>query len=158
MNEVSSLLGSSLLVPIATAATAFTATNLDDIIILLLLFSQLGERLKAVHVVGGQFLGFTLLVLASLAGFVGSLLIPEEWIGLLGLLPISIGISRLIEVLQGGDGGEEFQANPSEREGFWRSWPLAEVFSVAAVTVANGGDNIGIYLPLFPTRPRQSWW
>jgi cadmium resistance protein CadD (predicted permease) len=54
-----------------TAATAFGATNVDDIFILTLLFSRLDRNFRAVHVVGGQLIGFTLLVLVSLSAVLG---------------------------------------------------------------------------------------
>ena len=142
-----------------TAATAFSATNLDDIFILTLLFSRLDRQLRAVHVVGGQLIGFTLLVLVSLSAYLGRALVPLPWLGLLGLLPISLGVSALLESWTdqgcGGDGGAEPPAalpSPSPAGlplapvagGFW-----APLGAVALLTVANGSDNIGVYLPLF---------
>ncbi|HEY9649922.1 MAG TPA: cadmium resistance transporter, partial [Coleofasciculaceae cyanobacterium] len=81
-----------------TGLTAFVATNIDDIIILLLFFAQVDAKFRRRHIVFGQYLGFTLLILASLPGFFGGLLVPHEWIGLLGLLPIVIGITQLVNL------------------------------------------------------------
>ena len=80
----------------STGITAFVATNIDDIIILLLFFAQVDANFRRRHIVIGQYLGFTLLILASLPGFFGGLIVPREWIGLLGLLPIAIGIKQLM--------------------------------------------------------------
>src|SRR6476469_2184456 len=77
--------------------TSFAATNIDDIIILMLFFAQVNSSFRPKHIVSGQYLGFTVLILASLPGFFGGLIVPKAWIGLLGLLPIAIGISHLVK-------------------------------------------------------------
>jgi cadmium resistance transport/sequestration family protein len=132
---------------IPTGITAFTATNLDDIIILLLFFSQVNAVFRRQHIVMGQYFGFTALVLVSLSGFFGSLLFPRPWVGMLGLVPIAIGISRLLN-RDTDDSDENTEAEPSQRS-FLSSFFSPQTYSVAAVTFANGGDNVGIYVPLF---------
>lgn len=81
----------------AEGLIAFIATNIDDIIVLLLFFSQINADFRRRHIVIGQYLGFTTIVLASLPGFFGGLIVPREWIGLLGLLPITIGVKQLVD-------------------------------------------------------------
>ncbi|MEG4850066.1 cadmium resistance transporter [Microcoleus sp. B5-D4] len=143
-----------LLTAISTGMTAFTATNLDDILILLLFFSQVNAIFRRRHIVFGQFLGFTALVLASLPGFFGSLIFPPDWIGMLGLLPIAIGLSRLLNP-ETDDSESEAELEQSENS-FFSSFLSPQTYSVAAVTVANGGDNIGIYVPLFASNTLES--
>jgi cadmium resistance protein CadD (predicted permease) len=155
----------SALTPISTGISAFVATNLDDMVILLLFFSQVNSLFRRRHIVYGQYLGFTLLILASLPGFLGSLIVPHAWIGLLGTVPIVIGINRLFEqaasssefVAAESVAAESVAVNSGEAE--FAVEPLAksqlarflspQTYSVAALTVANGSDNIGIYVPLF---------
>jgi cadmium resistance transport/sequestration family protein len=143
-----------LLTAISTGMTAFTATNLDDILILLLFFSQVNAVFRRRHIVFGQFLGFTALVLASLPGFFGRLIFPPDWIGMLGLLPIAIGLSRLLNP-ETDDSEAEAELEQSENS-FFTSFLSPQTYSVAAVTVANGGDNIGIYVPLFASNTLES--
>lgn len=129
-----------------TAFFAFIATNLDDIFILALLFSQTTPSFRRRHIVAGQYVGFAALVAVSLLGFLGSFIIPPTWIGLLGLVPVWIGIQQLL-----------FQDTTTEKENGLPEESLymphspshAHLFKVAAITFANGGDNIGIYTPLF---------
>ena len=135
-----------LLTAILTGFTAFTATNLDDIVILLLFFSQVNAAFRRRHIIAGQYLGFAALVFASLPGFFGRLIFPPEWIGMLGILPIAIGIGRLLNA--DTDESEDLEAGQSEPSAF-RSFLSPQTYSVAAVTVANGSDNISIYVPLF---------
>ncbi|MBW4536032.1 MAG: cadmium resistance transporter [Pleurocapsa minor HA4230-MV1] len=137
---------SGIVTTIPTGLTAFCATNLDDILVLLVLFSQVNKSFRRRHIVAGQYLGFTILVLASLPGFFGSLILPKPWIGLLGIVPIVIGISRLLEE-QTDDLEEDETEIASESSGL--SFLSPQTYGVAAVTFANGGDNIGIYVPLF---------
>lgn len=141
---------------ILTAASAFSATNLDDILILTLLFSRLDQRLRLHHVVSGQVLGFSALVLLSLAPLLGRSLFPLPWLGLLGLLPIGLGVSGLIEMLESSRGmaaglpsGKEENVAPLLPSLPAGGGSLAPVLAVAALTAANGSDNFGVYLPLF---------
>jgi cadmium resistance transport/sequestration family protein len=135
--------------------TAFVATNIDDIIILLLFFSQVDSKLRRRHIISGQYLGFTLLILASLPGFFGGLVVPREWIGILGLLPIAIGLKQLVNLkkdlaqVQTVTSELETSSPSSPTVSFLSSILNPQTYKVAAVTVANGGDNISIYIPLF---------
>ncbi|XZO04117.1 MAG: cadmium resistance transporter [Microcoleus sp.] len=134
--------------------TSFAATNIDDIVILMLFFAQVNATFRPRHIVVGQYLGFTALIGASLPGFFGGLIVPKAIIGLLGFVPIAIGISHLVNKDKEPD---EVQAVSGEFNRESNSSLLSklahllnpQVFNVAAVTIANGGDNIGIYLPLF---------
>jgi len=132
------------LASVLQAISAFSATNIDDIFILMLLFSRLDRQFRARHVVSGQFLGIAALVVVSLAGLACRTTLPSSWIGLLGLLPISLGVSQLIERLEtsAGDGGLPAEGSAATLE-------LAGVAGVASITVANGSDNIGVYMPMF---------
>ena len=126
-----------------SAVSAFVATNLDDILLLLLFFSQITDRRGAGAIVGGQYLGIALLVLVSLSGLLGRALVPGSWLGLLGLLPISLAVSRWLE---------SGPPPPADSHPAGSSAALARepaLLAVAALTLANGSDNIGVYLPLF---------
>jgi cadmium resistance protein CadD (predicted permease) len=87
------------------------------------------------------------LVLVSLPSFFSGRLFPEPWIGLLGTVPIAIGINRL---LNPETDEEEISLQPEQSQNTY----LASLFSpqaygVATVTVANGGDNLSVYVPFF---------
>lgn len=142
-----------------TAVFSFIATNIDDLVINVLFFSQLHTpttpKLRIRHIITGKYLGLSLLIFASLPGFLGGLLIPREWIGLLGLLPIALGLRMLVKNSHKVAEVQAVQPLTSHvptdhRPGDWWSSILSlYTYKVGAVTVANGGDNIGIYLPLF---------
>lgn len=130
------------------SAMAFTVTNLDDIVLLMLFFSQVGPALGRRHIVVGQYLGFALLVVLSLPGFLGGLLLPRPWIGLLGVVPILIGLSQLLWVAADA---ETESAGEMTGGGLGRHWGglSPQTTTIAAITLANGGDNVGVYMPMF---------
>ncbi|MEH1938361.1 MAG: cadmium resistance transporter [Nostoc sp.] len=145
-----------LLTAITTGAIAFIATNIDDIVILLLFFSQINASFRPRHIVAGQFLGFTVLLILSLPGLFGGLVLSKSWIGLLGLLPMSIGISSLVNREE--DSSKEVV--PATEEGEASTIPSffsPQVYNVAAVTIANGSDNISVYVSLFASTKLESF-
>jgi cadmium resistance transport/sequestration family protein len=144
---------SGLLTAIPTGLTAFAATNLDDIVVLSLFFSQVNHCFCRRHIVIGQYLGFSALVFASLPSFFGKMILPAAWIGLLGIVPILIGINRLCH-----PEAEEAEnvPTPESSPSWWCNFVSPQSYAVAAVTIANGGDNISIYIPMFATHTWDS--
>jgi cadmium resistance transport/sequestration family protein len=139
---------SELLTAIPTGLTAFAATNLDDIVVLSLFFSQINTYFRRRHIIIGQYLGFSTLVIASLPSFFGKFILPASWIGLLGIVPIMIGINRLLNP----ETSDTENLNTSESsQAWWSNFLSPQTYGVAAVTIANGGDNISIYMPMFAT-------
>lgn len=81
-----------------------------------------------------------------MVGSLISLVLAPAYVGLLGLLPVLIGLKKLFDLRQGA--GESEDEKPHDGG----AGALGRMASVAAVTIANGGDNIGIYTPLFATQ------
>ncbi|GBF82314.1 cadmium resistance transporter [Aphanothece sacrum] len=142
---------------VLTGIFSFIATNLDDLLILTLFFSQKEHKSQVYSIVIGQYLGFTIIILASLPGFLGGLMIPKEWIGFLGLVPLIIGIKSLFNQEDNNDDIKIKLTQPvfngEQKSNSWiryfRRYLNSTVLYVASVTIANGGDNISIYLSLF---------
>ncbi|MBW8485201.1 cadmium resistance transporter [Actinomadura parmotrematis] len=128
---------------IGQAAGLFAVTNIDDILILALFFAQgAGHRGVTRAIAVGQYLGFAAILAVAVAAAFGATFLPEDAIPYLGLLPLALGVKAAVQAWRHRhDTQEERQA----AEGGPR--PL----EVAAVTFANGGDNIGIYVPVFAT-------
>lgn len=121
------------------AIGAFVATDIDDLFLLMMFFSS--RTFSPRQVVLGQFIGIGLLVAISILGSLIALVVPIYVIGLLGLVPIAIGIKNLIEVRN--NDRTSTQMVPKKNKSY------LSFLTVAAVTVSNGGDNIGVYVPLF---------
>jgi cadmium resistance protein CadD (predicted permease) len=141
---------------IGIGAAAFVATNIDDIVVLIVFFS--GSIYRARNIVIGQYLGIGSLIAISALGSLIALVVPSYIIGLMGLLPIAIGIKELLEMrddrgrLEEEEREEEVSKQKllqqEKKKGYLHHLSF---LAVAAVTISNGGDNIGIYIPLFAT-------
>jgi cadmium resistance transport/sequestration family protein len=138
-----------------SSLAAFVATNLDDLVILMLFFAQVNARFRQRHIVAGQYLGFAALVLASLPGFFGGQLVSKPWMGLLGFLPIALGLIQCFSAEDVDEDEVTVLAAPAAAPPAIAPFLHPQIYSVAAVTFANGGDNIGIYVPLFAS---CGWW
>ena len=147
----------TLLGAVISGVAAFAATNLDDLFLLMLYFSQANNNpQRERNIIVGQYLGFSVLVFISVLGYLGSLLIPRHYVGLLGILPILLGIRELLSLRQADEQAEqqvETNAQEPAPPGMFRSrllnWLNPQASSIAAVTVANGSDNFAVYTPLF---------
>lgn len=126
------------------AIVVFASTNVDDIFVLLGFFTD--PKFRAKQVVIGQYLGIAALYGVSVLASFLVLVIPAAYIGLLGFAPIFFGLRRLWELWNGVETGD----NPEDHEK--ASVGHGNIVAVALVTIANGGDNISIYTPLFATR------
>ncbi|MEU5950183.1 cadmium resistance transporter [Micromonospora sp. NPDC047465] len=118
----------------AGAAVVFAATDIDDIVVLTLFFvaARSTGRPRTWQIVAGQYLGIGALALASAVVAAGLLVVPDPWTGLLGLLPIALGVRALLD-----------------READEAPAVVGSTLGVAGVTIANGADNIAVYVPVF---------
>jgi len=144
-----------------TALAAFVGTNVDDLVVLTVFFAQRTETFRSRSIVVGQYLGFTVLLVISALGTAGGVLLPREWVGLLGFAPIYMGIRHAFQRNREGESAEGTGINPAlERHPLLRSrWSFVlspASYSVAAVTLANGGDNVSVYVPIFASAPASS--
>ncbi|MEH1910967.1 MAG: cadmium resistance transporter [Nostoc sp.] len=154
-----------LIATIKIGLAAAVATTFDDNIYLTAFFSEVNRTFRPQHIVVGEILGFTALVIVSFLGFLLGLAIPETWIGLLGILPILIGINNLLN-LNKDDSAEDKSANlkrnskirgfDSRKRSLWDVIRDPQTYRVSAVTISNGGNNLGIYIPLFATSSIQN--
>lgn len=102
-----------LITTLIVGISAAFATTFDDNLYLTAFFGKVNHAFRPKHIILGEFVGFTALVLASLPGFFGGLVLPASWIGLLGFLPIAIGISHLLSRDDGDEAVESIAVNLS---------------------------------------------
>jgi cadmium resistance protein CadD (predicted permease) len=129
---------------VAEVAGLFAITNVDDIVLLSLFFGRsAGQQGAARRIVTGQYLGFIAILAITAAAAYGATFLSESAIAYLGLLPLALGLWAAWQEWKHrrqGDSGEQQAENKQDG-------PTA--LQVAAVTFANGSDNIGVYLPVF---------
>jgi cadmium resistance transport/sequestration family protein len=131
---------------ILTAVLAFASTNVDDLFILMVLFTTTSQLFRPFNILAGQYLGIVTLIGISLAGSLIGIIIPKVYIGLLGLFPIYLGVRKIFDR---NIAVNESPAVSHEEKYILLSFINPATLSVASITIANGADNIGIYIPLF---------
>lgn len=129
---------------IISAIGVYISTSIDYLIVLIILFAQLSQNKQKWHIYAGQYLGTGLLVGVSLVAAYVVNFVPEAWmVGLLGLIPIYLGIRFAIV----GEGEEEEEEETIER--LEQSKANQLFWTVTLLTIASGGDNLSIYIPYF---------
>jgi len=141
---------------------AFVSTNIDDFFITTTFFMDTKYSIR--EVILGKYLGLIFLVAVSCIGYFFKLVIPIQWIGLMGFLPIMIGSRHLMmmwkakrerEKVNSYEGTEKdsFHSESAKKEDELltaeKKMGKSGVMLVMLITFANGGDNIGVYMPLF---------
>lgn len=118
-----------MLTSILTSIVAYISTNIDDIFVLMILLAQAGDKC---HLIAGHFLGVGLLTAISMLGAFGLQNLPLKYVGILGLVPIALGIKAWFDR---GDGEVEARS--------------VGLLNMAVIALGNGADNVGVYIPLF---------
>ena len=128
---------------ILQAIGLFIATNIDDIIVLSLFFARgAGRSGTTAKIIAGQYLGFgAILATAVIVALGARSFLPESFIPYFGLIPLALGLRAAWQSWRGKDDDDDEQVTGK---------PIS-VMTVAVVTFANGGDNIGVYVPIFVT-------
>ncbi|MFM7136134.1 MAG: cadmium resistance transporter [Planctomycetota bacterium] len=132
-----------MLETILIGGALFASTNIDDVFLTMAFFADPGLRPRAI--VAGKYAGIAALVLTSVAAAACALAVPEAWIALLGLAPLGLGIQRLVAARRTGSEPASGDEEAAAKGGSF----IAQAASVAAITAANGGDNLGVYIPVF---------
>ena len=117
----------------------FASTNVDDIFVLVGFFAD--PKYRPRDIVSGQYAGIGALFAVSLAGSLLSLVISPAYIGLLGIVAIALGVKKIFDL---------FRSKPEEAP--QASGMHTQMTSIALVTIANGADNISLYMPAFAGR------
>jgi cadmium resistance protein CadD (predicted permease) len=132
-------------VAVATATGLFAGTNIDDLVVLAVLnvSARAHGRPRPWQIWLGQYSGFGLLVALSLLAAAGLTVVPEGRIWLLALIPLGLGANKLIAAGRARRRGEPMP--PAAPTG---------LVGVIGLTVANGGDNIAAYTPVFRAMDR----
>ncbi len=127
-----------------SAIVIFISTSIDDLVLLILFHSQASTRSQRLSILGGQILGIGLLTGISLLGSYLASNMLEGWvIGLLGIIPIILGIKAMT-------------SREEDKDASVAAGKKSLLATVSLVTIASGGDNLGIYIPWFATLDEAS--
>ena len=146
---------SLILSTLAQALVLFAVTNIDHLMLLTLWFVHGHQRPgTTLRICAGQYLGFGAILAATvILNLISGFVIPEAQLHLLGLIPLILGVKAGIgEILERRESNDSRDAQSAESK--LEGKPVS-VGAVALVTIANGGDEIGVYLPVFAL---SAWW
>jgi cadmium resistance protein CadD (predicted permease) len=136
---------------------AYAATNIDNLFVLLAFLAEAGAERRRVIV--GQYAGSLILIAGSFA--LAALLthLPPAYVGLLGFLPIAVGLSKAWERFGPGharqdettrnSAGNPATAGPATLATQAFAPRGSSAWTVACMAVANGSDNLAVYVPLY---------
>ncbi len=137
---------------VGVAAVAFVATNIDNCVVTTAMVA--GAPVERAHrIAAGQVVGFAVVALVAATAAVLLFEFSAAAVGLLGFVPLAIGVTGLFGLRhRGGTESTERRAPGSRRR---RRRPAADravgrsLTAAALVTIAAGGDNLAVYIPLF---------
>lgn len=114
-----------------TAILAFIGTNIDDILVLTVLLSAAAGR-DRIRVSVGYMLGVLLITALAALAAGGLRIFSGEWLRLLGIVPVFLGVRAWL---------------CREKDGEAAIRPTLP--GAMLITLGNGADNLGVYIPLF---------
>lgn len=138
---------------VTLGVTLFVTTNVDDLVLLVGWFADPATRHREVY--AGQLIGIGAITAVAAVAAAAAFAVPVAWVGLLGLVPLALGTAGIVRLVRGGVAAAEAAEAEEVAEAAdalaaptrWR-----RVLAVAGVTMANGGDNIAVYVPVFRQR------
>jgi cadmium resistance protein CadD (predicted permease) len=139
---------SSLLITARAAIGIWVGTSIEDLVVLTTLFLSFRAtgHPRPWQIVAGWYTGIACLVAISSTVALGLIFVPEKWVGLLGFIPLSIGIYKLAETIRSRKKISKVKQVMATR-----------VVAIAALAISCGGDNVSVYVPVFRTvGPAQS--
>lgn len=126
---------------ILTIIITFIATGIDEMLVLILLFAHARNQQQIRQVYIGQQIGMTFILLLVIIAISGISTFAGKWTGLLGLLPIILGIMELMEDEDDDD----------ESPGILNKISMFSNLSirVAIIAIVGGAEELAIYVPYF---------
>ena len=136
---------------LAQALVLFVATNIDHLALLTLWFVHGQNRPgTTARICAGQYVGFGVILAVTIAlSAISGLVIPQEYLRFLGLIPLALGVKAAIGEIRERVGSRDYE-DEAQLKG-----KKVGVGAVALVTMANGGDEVAAYLPVFAL---STWW
>lgn len=125
---------------LTAAILSFIATEIDDFLVAVIIFAQYTKKTERASIIAGKYIG--LAVLAGGSAFLAVFLsmFPHQYIGFLGLVPFALGIKSCFK--KNGD-------DPADKNNTDIKKGAALILFSISITIGSGGDNIGVYIPLF---------
>ena len=123
---------------VLSSAAVFVATSLDELVVLTTIFAYAERRNSVAQVYVGQLISQVVLLSISVFAAFGIATISRQGIGLLGIVPIVLGI----RILLGRGEDDEAQETASKLR------PTGSfAFTVALIAIGGGSEEIAVFIP-----------
>lgn len=119
---------------------SFVSTNIDDIFLLMILCARVTGKMEERKIFAGRYVGTGILLAVSILGILGLRSISGNYLNLLGVIPMVMGVKIWIDHRKKGETACEGEQNSEQESG---------VLTTALITISSGADNIGVYIPMF---------
>ena len=129
-------MAAGLAADLGVAVAAFVGTNIDNGVVTMAMVAAAPPG-RATRIASGQVMGFVLLVVVAAATAIALFEFSTRAIGLLGLVPLALGLRGLFMLRPG-----------AARTRLARRAVGGGVITAALVTIGAGGDNMAVYIPL----------
>ncbi len=129
------------------AAMAYIATNIDDIFIITLLFARADTAGRRHRIIWGRYAGIFILTAVSILGAGGARAVMQEYVHLLGIVPLITGVKAAADRIKNNDNSTLYNKNSNNM-----------LLYSTGMTIASGGDNIGVYIPLMAGMGSSEIW
>lgn len=127
-----------VLIIIGLGVVAFLATNGDNLLLLLAFLAN--PTFKPRQVITGYCLAMSILLALAIGGALAGHLMPVEYLGLLGIIPLALGIKKLIDLFRKAPKLQAKTHSPTIRR--------SNTMTVALFELASGGDTVAVFAPL----------
>ena len=133
---------------VGVATVAFVGTNVDNTVVTAALVA--GAPLDRAHrIAAGQVVGFVAIVCIAAATAALLFEFSPAAVGLLGFVPLAIGLRGLIGLIDRRRRADEPSGSRWRRRRATDRAVGRSLMAAALVTLAAGGDNLAVYIPLF---------
>lgn len=130
-----------------TATIAFLATDIDDLVIMFTFYmtaKTTNPKIKQNHPVlkifSGELIAYLVILLLSDVASYGLRLFPKAFTNGLGAVPLFMGIKILWDL---------HEEHNHKRKSTAKNIGIITLPSILSICLADGGDNLGVYIPLF---------
>ncbi len=119
------------------AAGTFAATNVDNLV--LLVGWMLSGRVPRHHIFMGYSVGMALLLAVTIGLGFSSNLMPVQYLGYLGVIPVLLGVKMLFDLWRNTNVDIDDLQAPGQK---------SSIIAIASTQLANGVDTILVFSPL----------
>ncbi|WP_185696115.1 cadmium resistance transporter [Weissella viridescens] len=143
---------------IVSVIVAFVSSNLDDLVILTILYAEATTRKQRWTILWGQLLGIGAILLLSIACVTMLHAFNLNYLNLLGIFPLLMGVNGFYKLYKSDETAKQDAKRHTKIQKTAQKATGLTLGTIMTLTVSNGADNMGIYIPLFSKYSNTQMW